>query len=159
MSMKPPEPVHDIPPERKTIYYIGVGMSLLGMLMFFSSFLVFLANFGNFNNFESTAKTTGFLAFGGLILIIVGGGVAGVGRSGLAGSGLMLDPRRARREREPWNRMAGGMANDTLSEMPILREIVGHRDSGEPIVKVRCRSCSALNDESANFCGQCGQKL
>lgn len=159
MSSKPPEPQRDIPPERKTIYYVGTAMSGLGLLMFLSSFLFFIAHFGDFSNFESNARTNGFLAFGGMILIIVGGGIAGVGRSGLAGSGLLLDPQRARRDREPWNRMAGGMANDTLSEMPILTEIVGHRDGGEPIVKVRCRACSALNEESSKFCGQCGQKL
>ena len=26
----------------------------------------------------------------------------------------------------------------------------------EPVVKVRCRGCSALNDEHAKFCNQCG---
>lgn len=159
MSSKPPGPVRDISPERKTAYYLGTAMSGLGLLMFLSSFVVFIANFGDFGNFRSMARTTGFLSFGGLVLLIVGGGVAGVGRSGLAGSGLLLDPRRARRDREPWNRMAGGMVDDVMSEMPILREVVGHRDSGEPVVKVRCRKCSALNEETSKFCGQCGERL
>lgn len=30
------------------------------------------------------------------------------------------------------------------------------RPGGRYVVKVRCRSCQALNDESAKFCAQCG---
>jgi hypothetical protein len=51
------------------------------------------------------------------------------------------------------------MANDALSEMPVLREIVGHRESGEAVVKVRCRGCSVLNEEESKYCGQCGERL
>ncbi|MDR1808002.1 MAG: zinc-ribbon domain-containing protein [Propionibacteriaceae bacterium] len=28
-----------------------------------------------------------------------------------------------------------------------------------PVVKVRCRQCGALSDETAKFCQQCGQPL
>ena len=39
-----------------------------------------------------------------------------LGRRGLAGSGAILDPGRARTDLEPWSRMAGGMAKDALDE-------------------------------------------
>ncbi|MFW9881873.1 MAG: hypothetical protein ACFFG0_53090, partial [Candidatus Thorarchaeota archaeon] len=31
--------------------------------------------------------------------------------------------------------------------------------NGEPIVKIRCQLCGALNDEDAKFCDQCSQPL
>jgi hypothetical protein len=39
-----------------------------------------------------------------------------LGRAGVAGSGLKLDPQDARRDLEPWSRMTGGMLKDTLDE-------------------------------------------
>lgn len=42
--------------------------------------------------------------------------MAGIGRRGLAGSGLKLDPEEARRDLEPWSRMAGGVVQDALDE-------------------------------------------
>lgn len=39
-----------------------------------------------------------------------------LGHSGLAGSGMKLDPQEARRDLEPWSRMSGGILKDTLDE-------------------------------------------
>jgi hypothetical protein len=33
------------------------------------------------------------------------------------------------------------------------------RPGGQDVVKVRCRSCQSLNDETAKFCGQCGAAI
>ncbi|MEM6692170.1 MAG: zinc ribbon domain-containing protein, partial [Planctomycetota bacterium] len=77
-----------------------------------------------------------------------------VGARGLAGSGVLLDPEQAREDLEPYSRMAGGMVKDAMTEADIDL-------SGKPerIIMIRCTSCDALCQESANFCQQCGAKL
>ena len=89
-----------------------------------------------------------------MALLIVGGIVRGIGARGLAGSGVILDPEKAREELEPYSRMAGGMAKDLLEEANI-------NIGGEPtkVIMVKCRSCAELNQESAKFCQECGVKL
>ena len=59
------------------------------------------------------------MAIAGMVCIAAGQGLMKLGRSGTAGSGLKLDPEQARRDLEPWNRMAGGMLRDTLDEAGI----------------------------------------
>ena len=34
-----------------------------------------------------------------------------------------------------------------------------NRSKGTEVVKIRCRNCQALNDESSKFCNQCGAEL
>jgi len=140
--------------ERKTAYYVGMGLQVLGGLLFASTFVTFLMHFGDFTNFEARAKSDGFRAFGGMALLIVGGIVRGVGARGLAGSGVILDPEKARDELEPYSRMAGGMLKDAIDEADIS---VG----GEPtqVIMIKCQSCGGLSQEEANFCQKCGAKL
>jgi ribosomal protein L40E len=77
----------------------------------------------------------------------------------------MPSTRKSRDDPEPWNRMAGGMTNDALSEIGIVKAVKKAltQGSSEPeqreVIKVRCRSCQALNEEQAKFCGQCGAAL
>lgn len=105
--------------------------------------------------------------FVGMVLAGVGQGLMRLGRQGVAGSGLLLDPQKARQDLEPWSRMRGGMAADALDEVHPLRDLTQalHKNAaaaaspGEPVVKVRCPSCRALADESARFCPQCGKPL
>jgi len=59
--------------ERKLAYYIGMGLMILGGLLFVSTFFTFATNFGNFSNFESNAKSDMFRAIGGMALMFVGG--------------------------------------------------------------------------------------
>jgi hypothetical protein len=101
---------------RQTAYYIGMGMIIVGGLLFASTFLTFVMSFGDFSNFEDRTKSGMFRAFGGIGLIIVGGFVRGIGARGLAGSGVVLDPAQAREDLEPYSRMAGGMVKDALEE-------------------------------------------
>ena len=112
-------PERDISQNRKTLYYVGMAMSALGLLSFLSTFFTFLWHFGDFTDFEANARSDGFRAVGGMILMIAGGVVMGIGRAGAAGSGLKLDPQQMRRDLEPWNRAAGGMTKDRLEEMGI----------------------------------------
>src|SRR3954447_13512249 len=110
--MQPPTPRRQIPPGRKAVYHVGMVLAALGALSFISTFFTFAAHFGDFSNFEENARSGMFRAIGGMVLMIVGGVLMGVGRAGAAGSGILLDPQKAREDLEPWNRMRGGMVND-----------------------------------------------
>lgn len=88
----------------------------VGLLLFSSTFVSFISHFGDFTNFEGRTKSGGMRAFGGIICIGIGQFIMRLGRSGVAGSGLKLDPQEARRDLEPWSRMSGGMLKDTLDE-------------------------------------------
>ena len=87
--------------ERKTAYYLGMGLMILGGILFASTFVTFAMRFGDFSNFESNAKSEMFRAFGGMALLIVGGIIRAIGARELAGSGVVLDPRQADRRLSP----------------------------------------------------------
>jgi hypothetical protein len=152
-------PNKQIPPERRALYYVGMALIGIGLLLFLSTFVTFLANFGNFDNFEGRAKSEGFRAFGGMVLMMIGGFMMNVGAKGWAGSGVVLDPERGRKDVEPWSRMGGGMVQDALSEVEVVKKIGDRLDAPAPHVKVRCQKCQTLNDETAKFCNQCGSAI
>jgi hypothetical protein len=152
-------PNRQIPPERKALYYGGMVLMGIGLLLFLSVFVTFLANFGNFDNFEGRAKSEGFRAIGGIVLMMIGGFVMKVGAKGWAGSGLVFDPEKGRKDVEPWSRMGGGILNDALSEVEVVKKIGDRLEPRESQVKIRCRKCQALNDETAKFCSQCGSAI
>jgi hypothetical protein len=172
-------PRRRIPPERKTLYYAGMGLAGLGFLSVFSVFITGALNFGNFDNFQGQVQSSALRAVIGMGLMIGGSILARIGARGLAGSGIVLDPEKAREDVEPWNRMAGGMTRDALSEIPLVEKLERSLDASAdaalgqgsdstpmpadlprlPAVKVRCRSCRALNDEDARFCKQCGAAI
>lgn len=164
--MKLPFPgPRSIPPGRKAVYSLGMATSVVGLLMFLSTFISFASNFGDFGDFVGHSRSMMLRAFGGFVLMIVGVLVMGVGARGAFGSGMLLDPERAERDLEPWARMSGRLNDAAFSEMHAVRETiaeaVGGRRDAEPttVAKVRCRSCQALCEEDARFCGRCGAKL
>jgi len=112
-------PQKQVPPERQAIYYVGVAVSVIGFLLFFSVFVSFAINFGDFDNFEQRARSSVMRGIFGIALILMGGVLAGIGKLGTAGSGLQLNPEKARRDVEPWSRMTGGILQDTLDEAGI----------------------------------------
>jgi len=147
-----------IPPERKAIYYVGMALFVIGILLFLSTFFTFMMNFGNFENFADNARSDGIRAFGGMFLMIVGGIIMGIGARGLAGSGIILDPEKARADVEPWSRLGGGVVQDALSEVGIAKKLEDRLDAPQQ-VKIRCRKCQMLNDDTAKFCNQCGSAI
>ena len=173
--MKSPLPSRQISPERKTLYYAGMVVSGVGLLLFLSVFVsVLLTMAGIFRAVEAgpgPGEAFGrfshvpwiFLrGFAGFVMMGVGGGMMGVAARGLAGSGVKLDPEQARRDLEPWNRMQGGMLDDALSEVEVVQRVANRMSGDSPsdqVVKVRCGQCRTLNDEHDKFCGQCGAKL
>ena len=78
-----------------------------------------------------------------------------IGARGAAGSGLILDPEKAREDLNPYTSAAGGMINDALKEV----EILNPKSDGKDLIKVRCQSCKELNDEDAKFCKNCGKEI
>jgi RNA polymerase subunit RPABC4/transcription elongation factor Spt4 len=152
-------PKKQIPPERKALYYGGMALIGIGLLLFLSTFFTFMANFGNFDNFEGRAQSEGARALGGMVLMVIGGFMMNVGARGWAGSGVVLDPEQARKDVEPWSRMGGGIVQDALSEVEVVKKLENRLDSPEPQIKARCQKCQTLNDETAKFCNQCGAAI
>jgi len=140
---------------RKTAYYVGMALAIIGAISFGSVFLSAALNFGNFDNFESQGKSMAARGFGGMALIIAGVVVMNVGARGAAGSGLVLDPEKARDDLEPFSRMAGGMVKDALDEADIN---LG-KGSSEKVIMIKCRNCEKLNEEDSKFCQECGKPL
>ena len=159
------KPQRQFSPKRKGSYYLGIGLIAVGFISFISTFFTFIYHFGDFSNFEANVKSGGFRAIGGMVLIIIGVIIHVIGSQGLAGSGVVLDPEQARKDMEPWNRMTGGMIQDALSEVEVVDKLAGRLghaeapDEAQAVVKIRCRACQTLNDESARFCNQCAAPL
>lgn len=141
---------------RKVTYYIGLALIGAGFLLFISVF------FSAASAMSDPFSGRPFLPFGravaGMVMIIIGGIVTGLGARGAAGSGLILDPDRAREDLKPFNEAKGGMINDVISNIDALDDITLSRDSKE-IIKIKCRSCGSLNDEDARFCKSCGKEI
>jgi hypothetical protein len=115
---------------RKTAFYVGRVLMVMGFLSFGSTFVSAAMNFGNFDQFEERGRSMALRAFLGMGLIVAGVVVSGVGARGLAGSGVVLDPEQARKDVEPWGRMAGGMIRDAIDETGIK---IGQSESGDTV--------------------------
>jgi hypothetical protein len=139
--------------ERRVVYYAGMALAIAGLLLFLSVFITAAGAFGDFNGFVARARSFGYRAFGGMALMIVGSILMSVGARGFAGSGILLNPDRTRRDLEPWSRMVGGVVDDALAEVD------SDRGGTAAPVKIRCRQCQALNDENSKYCGHCGAAI
>jgi len=160
----------EISPERKTAYYVGMGMSGLGTMLFCLPFIAIpMAMISPITMHDHTAGSftavpvAFFLAFIGFALIAGGGVLMRIGRSGLAGAGVILDPDRAREEVEPFSRMDGGILKDRLDEAGLLDADglkLGRSTASTPekIIMIRCL-CGQLNEEGSKFCRECGAKI
>ncbi len=127
---------------------------VIGGLSFASVFITFARHFGDFTNFESNARSSMLRAFGGMGLLVVGAIIRGIGARGLAGSGVVLDPDKAREDLAPYSRMAGGMVKDALDEAQI--DLSGAK---EKVIMLKCQKCGKLNEQDSKFCQECGTKL
>ena len=142
--------------ERKVTYYIGMGCMIVGFLLFMS---VFFTGFAAFNSPFSNALSFSFAnAPLGMFLMIIGAVVSNIGAKGAAGSGVILDPEKAREDLKPFNEAKGGMINDVISNIDIVDDLIKPAIEKE-VIKIRCGSCRELNDEDARYCKACGNKL
>jgi hypothetical protein len=151
---KEKEMTKQISEERKSAYYAGTVLMIIGGILFASTFVSFATNFGNFQNFESRASSNMLRGICGMALLVAGSIIRGIGARGLAGSGVVLNPEKAREELEPYSRMAGGMVKDALDEAKVS---LGGKP--EKIIVIRCPACSQLNEDDAKFCKECGKKI
>ena len=140
---------------RKTAYYVGMIIIVVGFLTFGSVFVSGIQQTGDFRNFRARSKSMETRALTGMALIIVGGIVMKIGARGAAGSGLVLDPKKAREDLEPYARMGGGMLKDALDEA----DIHPGKNSSEKVIMIKCRYCQKLNEEDSKFCQECGKPL
>ena len=141
---------------RKTQYMIGNILQGIGLIMFFGFMIYSVINFtSSMNSFIPKEPNTSLfiLPVIGIVLVIVGAYIKTVASRGTAGSGLILDPEKAREDLKPHTKAMGGMINDALEEVDIPKK------SAQEVVKIRCPECKSLNDETAQFCSQCGNKL
>jgi ribosomal protein L40E len=143
--------------ERKVTYYIGMGLMIIGFLLFISVFFQ-VASFTN-DPFSMTNTEPSFSnAIFGFILIAIGGIVSNIGAKGAAGSGMILDPDQAREDLKPFNEAKGQMLNDVISNIDVANNLAKPAEEKE-IIKIKCRSCGTLNEEDAKFCKSCGETL
>jgi hypothetical protein len=155
--MPAPEPKRDVSPERKAAYYFGAAFQVVGLLLFLSVFVSGAMELGDRASFDGSGvsvRSMAFRAIAGMALAFVGGMIRKVGARGLAGSGVVLDPQRARGDLEPYSRMAGGMAKDALEEAGVAPAA-----RAAEVVKIRCRACGELNEEDSKFCQECGKPV
>lgn len=143
--------------ERKIAYYIGMAMMALGFVLFISTFFD-AASFMD-DPFSHTDFGVSFTKpVIGMILMIAGIFVMNIGAKGTAGSGLILDPQKAREDLKPYSEAKGGMIEDVISNIDTVDRIVKSNE-GKEIIKIRCRSCNTLSDEDAKYCNECGKEL
>jgi hypothetical protein len=90
-----------------------------------------------------------------LVVLIVAAVVKATAAAGLAGSGVVLDPKQARKDLEPFSRQAGGMLRDALDEVGVN---LGQAEAKD-VVMIRCRECARLNEEDSKFCQECGKPI
>ena len=128
---------------RKTTYYCGLGLVICGVLLFVVSFASVIGGCGaqrfqgennsfllpggvRIQEFDQRASFSfslplGFLGgFAGMVMIVGGAFLMNIGRRGVAGSGLVLDPKGAREDLKPWNKATGGMIQDALEETTLV---------------------------------------
>jgi hypothetical protein len=150
-------PLRDVSPGRRSAYYAGMVLIVLGFLLFLSNFFNTGVSAPAPGQPSFSPSMGGILsrALGGMALIVIGSFLMRAGKAGLAGSGILLDPRRARQDLEPFSRQAGGMLHDALDEAGLSPS----RTDQVTVVKVRCRACTHLNPDNAKFCSHCGQAL
>lgn len=113
------------------LYYRGIALSAAGVLLFLTGLLQLsgLADFG------AGGMAMAVLAISGAGLVMIG-----FGTMTAACCGLEL--------------AEGEMASPQSAE---LAPAAGYAEAR--IIKVRCRTCRALNDELATICEECGQAV
>lgn len=137
-----------ISPERKIVFYAGQVIGIVGLVTFLSVFLSVATSIRDVRDpFEARSHVSSMVtrAITGFIMIGIGGALVSVGRKGLAGSGMTLEPEQARRDVEPWSRMTGGIVKDVLDEADV--KLGSSRDDSELPFDERLRRLRKLHDD------------
>ena len=126
--------------EGKTLKHVGSGISLVGIILCFSTFVTSCSQFGDpVEHDEMVARGKHEMGrfLGGMVLVVVGGIVGGVGHKRARGAAAI--PGATRRGPDP-------------SRGPA-------RAAPPKVVMIKCRSCETLNEEESKFCQECGERL
>ncbi len=135
--------------KRQVLFYLGTAMMIIGFLLFFQVFIVAFSSMSS-NNFNRIAQSFAFAPIG-MLFIIAGQYIRSIGQRGLAGSGTILNPDQARKDLKPYAKAAGGLVKDALEEIKPQPQTT--------VIKVRCKNCQHLNDETDNYCQECGAPI
>lgn len=158
------EPQNPIPESRRVMYYAGMLIAGTGALLFISVF--FSAACAMSSHRMDLDSSMPIRAVSGFFMMFFGGIIMTIGRVGMAAAGFKLDPNRMREDLRPWNRLGGQMLNDQLSEVEPIQKIadglsrIGQQATTvREVIKIRCRSCGGLDEETARFCSHCGKEM
>ena len=107
-------PRRTLSPERKGLYAVGLGLQGIGAMGFLVCLLGFA--FGGMRSAQSFGREGSPVQWWAgallcMVALVIGGMLRGIAARGVAGSGLVLDPERARTDLEPWAR-TGGATDD-----------------------------------------------
>lgn len=139
-------PSRKISEARKGIYYLGISLIAIGLVSFLSVFVSAFSNMGDFINVNQVVQSVGLRSVGGITLMLIGTVMMRVGARGVAGSGMVLDPQKAREDLEPWSRMAGGMLKDALDETD-LDQTLQDREGNELPFDEKLRRLEQLRND------------
>ena len=130
---------------RKVLFYLGNVLVVVGIVLFISVFFTFFSDDfdASFNSMPRSVIDIIFIGFGSFL--------RSLGGLGPAGSGILLDPERARKDLKPHTNMLGEMVSDVVEKINANKEDIQ--------IKVKCQSCGTLNDEDATYCKSCGVKI
>ncbi len=106
---------NQISENRRTIYYIGLTLCVLGPVMCFGALAYAFMGVTTARNQFGSGPNPAYIFppfLLGMGMAAVGNVLRRIGARGLAGSGLKLDPGEAREDLKPWSKMAGGILND-----------------------------------------------
>lgn len=140
--------------KRKALYYFGLVLIVIGFILFISTFFTFATG----DVFYMDGFSIMLRPVIGMICMIVGSILRGIGEKGTAGSGLLLDPEKAREDLKPHSVAKGKMINDAVENIDVVKKL-GEGGTGKEIIKIRCRNCGELNDEDAKYCKSCGREV
>lgn len=65
----------------------------------------------------------------------------------------------AEREQAPQSQLPHSLSAVTSDREPAEEKSTGKSEQKSEVVKVRCRACKTLNDESAKTCTKCGAEM
>jgi hypothetical protein len=138
--------------ERKVTYYIGIGMVGIGFILFISVFFS-AASFMN-DPFGGSGIPPFTNSVIGMVFMIAGSVVMNIGAKGAAGSGLLLDPDKAREDLKPFNEAKGGMINDVISNIDAVDQITNSKETRE-VIKIELHHIKQEADGGENSFENC----
>lgn len=153
---------NEIPDWRVLVFNLGTVLAAVGLIAFLGTFAVVGMTLMQvpFNTSSTYAMKHAVGMSGvGFFLMVTGNALRAIGARGLAGSGIVLDPARAREDLKPYARMVGGMIADAVKELDTESDDNKTSEKTDRVVLIRCRACGKLNEPDSKFCQECGAKL